>query len=306
DPFYRFGSEEVDIAFTALRMGLDILFVDEGNIHLHVPTSREGNDLSATISRTYFGIRRYSDYERSAARLCAFLFLSFSNAVGYRIKTRQFRTLPRTCVLYIHAVFMALKARRDRNAPPMCSPYTSHRDEAPSITVMIPTYRRPQDLVRCIHALLPQCTLRDEVLVVCRENDLESFDTLSRFQDTVIRVGVGEPGTVAALRAGFSRATKDLIAITDDDAVPRYDWLTRIREAFSDPTVGAAGGRDVVHKGDQIEEGAEHSVGTLTWYGKPIGNHHLGVGTARDVDFLKGCNTAFRNEAFSIPMGLLG
>ncbi len=47
-------------------------------------------------------------------------------------------------------------------------------------------------------------------------------------------------------------------------------------------------------------------VGRLTWYGRPIGNHHLGNGDARDVDFLKGCNFAFRKEQFKIPTGLLG
>ena len=47
-------------------------------------------------------------------------------------------------------------------------------------------------------------------------------------------------------------------------------------------------------------------VGRMTWYGRSIGHHHLGTGGAREVDFLKGCNYAFRKEQFKIPTGLLG
>jgi len=35
-----------------------------------------------------------------------------------------------------------------------------------TITVLIPTYRRPQDLARCLEALQKQTRLADEVLLV--------------------------------------------------------------------------------------------------------------------------------------------
>jgi hypothetical protein len=38
-------------------------------------------------------------------------------------------------------------------------------------------------------------------------------------------------------------------------------------------------------------------VGHLQWWGRAIGNHHLGFGAARRVDFLKGANMSFRAEA---------
>ena len=94
--------------------------------------------------------------------------------------------------------------------------------------------------------------------------------------------------------------------MTDDDTVPRYDWLERLETGLDDNSVGAVGGRDVVHHDGEIEEGWEPIVGQFTWYGKPMGNHHLGIGEARDVDFLKGCNYTLRRKEFKIPVGLLG
>ncbi len=35
-------------------------------------------------------------------------------------------------------------------------------------------------------------------------------------------------------------------------------------------------------------------VGKLEWFGRLIGNHHLGAGPPREVDFLKGANCAYR------------
>jgi hypothetical protein len=37
-------------------------------------------------------------------------------------------------------------------------------------------------------------------------------------------------------------------------------------------------------------------VGTVSWWGRTIGRHHLGVGPARDVDLLKGVNLSGRGD----------
>ena len=43
------------------------------------------------------------------------------------------------------------------------------------ITVLIPTYRRPKDLGRCLEALQKQTRPADEVLVVVRNTDAETW-----------------------------------------------------------------------------------------------------------------------------------
>ena len=38
-------------------------------------------------------------------------------------------------------------------------------------------------------------------------------------------------------------------------------------------------------------------VGKVQWFGRVIGNHHLGVGEPREVDVLKGTNMSYRRSA---------
>lgn len=172
-----------------------------------------------------------------------------------------------------------------------------------TITALIPTYRRPQDLARCLEALKQQTRLPDEVLVVLRDTDAETWTFLKTFNSELLplhTVTVKVPGVVAAMNAGLDRAQGDIITITDDDAAPHRDWLARIETHFlADDFVGGVGGRDWVYHGMQLEEGARKVVGRVQWFGRVIGNHHLGVGEPREVDVLKGVNSSYRHSAIA-------
>ncbi|MGH8778560.1 glycosyltransferase family 2 protein [Paraburkholderia sp.] len=170
------------------------------------------------------------------------------------------------------------------------------------VTVLVPTFRRPADLTRCLAALQRQLRAPDEVVVVARPDDDATHACLRDVSVTgtlPLRVApVTQPGQVAALNCGLDTATGDVIAITDDDAAPHPDWLQRIAAAFAfDPQLGALGGRDWVHEKGAILDGSRSLVGKLTPSGKIIGNHHLGVGEAREVDLLKGANMSYRRAA---------
>jgi glycosyltransferase involved in cell wall biosynthesis len=169
------------------------------------------------------------------------------------------------------------------------------------ISVIIPTYKRGHDLYRCLQALLSQVRIPDEIIVAARESDEETSSIMKLHYSghPLMRVvSVATPGQVAALNAGLDSAKGDLIAITDDDAVPRADWLLRIEEHFeSDSRLGGLGGRDWVHHNGRIEDGSHKTVGKVQWFGRVIGNHHLGIGGARGVDLLKGANMSYRRSA---------
>lgn len=112
-----------------------------------------------------------------------------------------------------------------------------------------------------------------------------------------VTVAAGRPGFVAGLNAGLDASTGEVVCFTDDDAEPRPDWVARIVDGFdADPMIGAIGGRDWVYHGDALEEGAEPIVGVIGRWGRTTGNHHLGVGDARDVDVLKGVNMSARGD----------
>jgi glycosyltransferase involved in cell wall biosynthesis len=171
------------------------------------------------------------------------------------------------------------------------------------ITVIIPTYRRTRDLARCLEALRQQTRPADEVMVVVRDTDAETWaflESISLEFLPLCSVEVKLPGVVAAMNIGIDAASGDFIAFTDDDAAPHPDWLERIKTHFlSDERIGGVGGRDWVYRGTQIEDGASEVVGKLQWFGRVIGNHHIGIGKPREVDILKGVNMCFRKTAIA-------
>ena len=174
------------------------------------------------------------------------------------------------------------------------------------LTVLVPTYRRPKDLARCLKALEKQMRLPDEVLITVRDTDIETRTFLDTPNLTSLHlriVTVTATGVVAAMNAGLDVAQGDIIAITDDDAAPHPDWLSRIEAYFrADEHLGGVGGRDWLYLGTQLCEadthpGASQKIGRLMWFGKVIGNHHIGRGEPREVDVLKGVNSSYRRIA---------
>jgi GT2 family glycosyltransferase len=169
-----------------------------------------------------------------------------------------------------------------------------------SVTVIVPTYRRPDDLERCLKALAAQTRVPDRVIVTVRRDDPQSRERALAFSRRLVLdiIDLDEGGQVAALNAGIETAVGDVIAITDDDAVPHSDWVERIERHYrGDDGVGAVGGRDYVYNDGELEDGARSAVGKVQWFGRVIGNHHLGFGPPRDVDVLKGANWSFRRKA---------
>ena len=170
-----------------------------------------------------------------------------------------------------------------------------------SITVIVPTYRRPQDLARCLEALKNQTRPANEVIVTVRDTDSETWDFLKEFDQESLplcTVTVKVTGVVAAMNTGLDVAQGDIIAFTDDDAAPHPDWLEKIEAHFlADKLLGGVGGRDILYKNGELVKGEKKVVGKLQWFGRAIGNHHLGIGEAREVDILKGVNMSFRRGA---------
>lgn len=167
------------------------------------------------------------------------------------------------------------------------------------LSVVIPTWRRTDDLARCLAAVIRQVHPPDQIVIVVRTDDHATLELLAQTKARIpaLRpIEVAAPGVVAALNDGLDAAEGDLIAIVDDDTVPRPDWLARVCAAFeADPSVGGVGGRDAIAEEPPSEE--DVPVGKVHWYGRVVGNHHLGVGGPREVDVLKGANMAFRTTA---------
>ncbi|MEO0529299.1 MAG: glycosyltransferase [Planctomycetota bacterium] len=164
-----------------------------------------------------------------------------------------------------------------------------------TVSVVVPTYRRPDVLHTCLRALERQQHPPVEVLVCRRETDTLTADSLAQLtpESFVRQIVVGPDDHFAkALHAGITASCGELVALTDDDAEAPPDWIERLVAGFTAPGIAGVGGRDLI-------EGASPTatkVGTVQWFGRLIGNHHIGMGLAREVDVLKGVNCCFRGE----------
>src|SRR5260370_12813718 len=175
-------------------------------------------------------------------------------------------------------------------------------DELPqTIGVLIPTYKRREELLRCLAALEQQTHPADDVILVVRDDDVETQSAIAGYAAKALPVRivtVTTPGLVAARNAGIDACKTDVLAMIDDDTSPHSDWLARVLEDFRhDQALGGLGGRDRCFDGEAFDERQMPVVGKLQWFGRVIGNHHLGFGDLREVDVLKGANMSYRAKA---------
>jgi GT2 family glycosyltransferase len=169
------------------------------------------------------------------------------------------------------------------------------------MSVLIVSYRRPQLLQNCLRSLERQTRLPDEVIVVGVDGDettaavVQQFAMASGFPCTWQSVPV--PSVARQTNLGLETCKSDVVAFTNDDAEPFPDWLERMEPYYEDETIGGVGGRDFVHRNDeQIWEGQVDRIGTITWFGRVHGNHHLSYPQVVDVDLLKGVNMSCRRH----------
>ncbi len=109
------------------------------------------------------------------------------------------------------------------------------------LTVVVCTHERPEDLVRCLRALSGQTTRGFETIVV------DNAPVTGRTRRVADAAGVrylreDRRGLNRARNAGMRAASAQLIAYTDDDAVPAPGWVSAIvRTLRQDGVSGMAG-----------------------------------------------------------------
>jgi len=115
------------------------------------------------------------------------------------------------------------------------------------ISVVIPTYQRPDLLQRCLHALTMQTFPKEnyEVIVASDGPDEITIKAVEKFlSDQFIFLSTPEKkGPAAARNFGWKHARGILIAFTDDDTIPDRDWLNNIWQSYKGEKEIAYSGR---------------------------------------------------------------
>ena len=121
--------------------------------------------------------------------------------------------------------------------------------DAPSCSIVVPTYERAGALRGCLESLaaLDYPRERYEVIVVDDGGRVPLEDVVEPLRGRMNLELLSQPrgGPAAARNAGVARAGGELVAFTDDDCRPRPEWLRRLAERFQAAPEEAAGGRTV-------------------------------------------------------------
>ncbi len=121
------------------------------------------------------------------------------------------------------------------------------------VSVVVPTYKRPELLARCLNALAAQeiDPRSYEIIVVddaaCQQTwrlvEEMARHLLARDGPCLRYIAVcgKRHGPAAARNIGWRAAQGELIAFTDDDCIPQQDWLRAGTAAFVDGVIGVSG-----------------------------------------------------------------
>lgn len=113
---------------------------------------------------------------------------------------------------------------------------------AVSVSVVICTRDRPEDLMRCLVSLGHCVPSPSEVIVVDNAPRTDATAQAMHAFPNVRYVQENRPGLSLARNAGIEAATSEVIAFTDDDVELPEDWIARLAAPFTDPEVACVTG----------------------------------------------------------------
>jgi GT2 family glycosyltransferase len=104
-------------------------------------------------------------------------------------------------------------------------------------TVAVCTRDRPDDLERCLDSLRPLAEKGQEILVIDNCPTSEATRTLVERFECFRYIREERLGLNVARNRALREAQHDIVAFTDDDAVPDRAWLDSLLRNFNDPLV---------------------------------------------------------------------
>lgn len=120
-------------------------------------------------------------------------------------------------------------------------PLTRSRPSA-SVVICAYTEDRWHQLTRAVNSALGQSQPPLEVVLVIDHCPPLLQRARESFADVVIVPNARTRGLAGARNTGVARASGEVVAFLDDDAVASPDWLERLLDAYADPAVVGVGG----------------------------------------------------------------
>ncbi len=164
-----------------------------------------------------------------------------------------------------------------------------------SVIICAYTEKRWQDLEEAVQSVCRQTLPPREIIIVIDHNPVLYEMAKERFADLLVIENTRAQGSSGARNCGAERATSELLAFIDDDAIAEEDWLEFLSNEYDDPFVMGSGGR-IIPRWD--------AGGRPRWFPEEfdwvVGCTYRGAPQARaPVRNLILCNMSMRREIFN-------
>jgi GT2 family glycosyltransferase len=171
------------------------------------------------------------------------------------------------------------------------------------VSVVIPTYQRPDYLEKCVNALSKQTRKPDELIIVSRDTDTETHKKIdelrSKLHMDIKNPKVTTPGHIPPLNEGIKTLKGDICCFLDDDCEPLDNWIENILRNYKGPDIGGVGGRYITYENGKIMDFPPAKiVGQLSWFGKIHGNFYRDSIFKQPIDvcFMIGGCASYRSD----------
>jgi len=176
---------------------------------------------------------------------------------------------------------------------------TIHLERRPELSVLVPTWGRPEELGRCLAALAEELHPGAEALTIHAPGDRPALELVRRRFPRVRAIEAPERNLSAQRNLGVRAAQGRVVVFIDDDAWPRPGWLRALTAPLLEGQADGGGGR-VLHPDGREQYGAM----AVTGLGRPI---RLAPGArprAGHAPILPGGNMAVRRSALEAIGGV--
>lgn len=187
-----------------------------------------------------------------------------------------------------------------------------------TVSVIISTKNRAQDVIRCLESICIQTMLPNEIIIVDSSDTDQLKAELSAFHVLTIKYVRSKAGLTLQRNIGIRASSGDIIIFLDDDVTLDKDYIKKIMHVFESCRVRPIGGvtGEIVNTGKKKTMAQEiygfidevfaaffflvrSGDGKFQLSGFPTILRRGSKGKIKNIEFLYGCNMAFTRDVIS-------
>ncbi|MFT5115761.1 MAG: GT2 family glycosyltransferase [Candidatus Azotimanducaceae bacterium] len=147
-----------------------------------------------------------------------------------------------------------------------------HCSESPEISIIMPTYNRPEFTLQCLNYLAQNTTANYEIILVDDGSDLATSDVIRKIRNIKFLWHAVNKGYATACNNGAKQAKGRYLVFLNNDTVPLAGWLSGLLScAVRYEKIGVVGSKLIYPFTEKIQHAG---VGFIE-DGRPYHLHHL-------------------------------